>query len=72
MTGKHFENVTQKIVQRQLDENYLLNENQFGFRARHSKVLQCTRPTDHINLNFKNIMSMAVVFLNIGKAFDNT
>jgi hypothetical protein len=51
-TRKIFEKVIQKLVQRHLDENDLLNTNQFGFRARHSTKLQCMRLTDHVNLNF--------------------
>jgi len=71
-TGKLFEKVIQKIVQRHLDTNNLLNASQFGFRARHSTTLQCMRLTDHITLNFNNNMSTAAVFLDIGNAFDTT
>jgi hypothetical protein len=34
-------------------------------------TLICMRLTDHVTLNF-NYMSMAAVFLDIGKAFDTT
>jgi hypothetical protein len=71
-TGKLFEKVIQKIVQRHLDYNNLLNVSQFGFRARHSTTLQCMRNTDHITLNLNNNMSTAAVFLDIEKAFDTT
>jgi hypothetical protein len=71
-TGKLFEKVIQKIVQRQLDTKNLLNASQFGFRARHSTTLQCMRLTDHITLTFNNNMSTAAVFLDIEKAFDTT
>jgi hypothetical protein len=62
----------QKIVQRHLDEQDLLNASQLGIRARHSTTLQCMRLTDHVTHNFNNNMSTAAVFLNIGKAFDTT
>jgi retron-type reverse transcriptase len=71
-TGKLFDKVILKIVQRHLEERDLLNANQFGFRARHSTTLQCMRLTDHVTLNFNNIMSTAAVFLDIEKAFDTT
>jgi hypothetical protein len=67
MTGKLFEKVILKIVQRHIGERGLLNANQFGFRACHSMTLQCTRLTDHVTLNFNNI-STAAVFLDIEKA----
>jgi hypothetical protein len=44
-TGKLFENVILKIVQRYFEEKGLLNANQFGFHARHSKTLQYVRLT---------------------------
>jgi len=44
----------------------MLNAGQFGFRARHSTALQCTRLADHVTLNFNN-MSIAAVYLGIGK-----
>jgi hypothetical protein len=36
------------------------------------QVTACMRRTDHVALNFNNKMSMAVVFLDIEKAFDTT
>jgi hypothetical protein len=70
-TGKLFEKVILKIVQRHIENRKLLNANQFGFRARHSATLQCMRLADHVTLNF-NKMSTAAVFLDIEKAFDTT
>jgi hypothetical protein len=55
-----------------IEEKGLLNASQFGFRARHSTTLQCMRLTDHVTLNFNNKMSMAVLLLDIEKAFDTT
>jgi hypothetical protein len=69
-TDKLFEKVILKIVQRHIEEKGQLNASQFVFRARHSTTLQCVRFTDHVTLNFNNIMSTAEVFLDIEKAFD--
>jgi hypothetical protein len=71
-TGKMFEKVILKFVQKHIEERGLLNANQFGFRARHSTTLQFMRLTDHVTLNFNNKMSTAAVFLDIEKAFDIT
>jgi hypothetical protein len=69
-TGKLFEKVILKIFQGHIEERGLLNASQFGFRVHHSTTLQCMRPMDHVTLNFNNNMSMALVFLDIEKAFD--
>jgi hypothetical protein len=68
-TGKLFEKVILKIVQRHIGKKGLLNACQFGFRSRHSTTLQCMRLIDHVtlNVNNNNNMSMAVVFLDIEK-----
>jgi hypothetical protein len=71
-TDKLFEKAVQKIVQRHLTEQDLLNASQFGFRARHRTTLQCMRLTDYVTLNFNNNLSMAAVFLDIEKTFDTT
>jgi hypothetical protein len=69
-TGKLFEKVILKLVQRHIENRKLLNANQFGFRARQSMTIQCMRLADHVTLHFNNKMSMAAVFLDIEKAFD--
>jgi hypothetical protein len=71
-TGKLFEKVIIKLVQKHIEERGLLNANQLSFRARHSTTLQYMRLTGHVNLNFNNNMSTAAVFLDIEKAFDTT
>jgi hypothetical protein len=71
-TGKLFEKVILKIVQKHTEERCLLNAGQFGFRARHSTTLQYMRLTDHVTLNFNNKMSTAALFLDIEKAFETT
>jgi hypothetical protein len=68
MTGKLFEKVILKILQKHVNEKDLLNASQFGFCARHSTTLQCMRLTDHVTLNFNNKLSTAAVFLHIEKA----
>jgi hypothetical protein len=71
-TGKLFEKVFLKIVQKHIEERGLLNAGQFGFHARRSITLQCMRLTDHVTLNFNNNMSTAAVFWDIEGAFDTT
>jgi hypothetical protein len=71
-TGKLFEKVILKIVQRHTEETGLLNVIQFGFHACHRPTLQFIRLMDHVILNLNNNMSTAAVFLDIEKAFDTT
>jgi hypothetical protein len=71
-TGKPFEKLILKTVQRYTEEKCLVNASQFGFRARHTMTLQCTRLTDHVTLNFHNNMQTVAVFLEIEKASDTT
>jgi hypothetical protein len=71
-TGKLFEKVIVKIVQKHIEERVLLNSSQFGFQARKSMSLQCMRLLDHVTLNFNNNMSTAAVFLDIENPFDTT
>jgi hypothetical protein len=71
-TGKPYEKLILRTTQKHVEERNLLNASQFGFRADHSKTLQCMTLADHITLNFNNNMSMAAVFWDIEKAFDGT
>jgi hypothetical protein len=71
-TGKLFEKLILKTLQKHIDERGLPNTSQFGFCACHSTTLQCMRLTGHVTLNLNNKMSMAAVFLDIEKAFDTT
>jgi hypothetical protein len=57
---------------RHVEENNLLNERHFAFRARYSTALQCMRLTDHMTLNFNNSVSTVAVFMDIEKAFDTS
>jgi hypothetical protein len=67
--GQTFEKFVLKIVHRHIQEVDLRNPSQFDFRARHKTTLQCTNLTNHVTLNYNNTVPMAVVFLNIEKAF---
>jgi hypothetical protein len=71
-TGKLFEKVILKILQRHIEERGLLNAGQFGFHAHQSMILRCMRLTDRITLNFYNSMSTAAVFVDIEDSFDST
>jgi hypothetical protein len=66
-TGKLFEKVILKIVQRHIEGRGLLFASQFVFLARHNTTLYCIMLMDHVTLNLSNNMSMATVFLDIGK-----
>jgi hypothetical protein len=59
-------------VQKRIGERNLLNASQFGFRACYSTTLKCMKLVDHMTLHFNNKMSTAVVFSDIGNAFDTT
>jgi hypothetical protein len=69
-TGKLFEKLILKMLQKHIDGKGLLNTSHFGFCARHSTMLQCMRLTDHVTLNFND--KMYAMFLDIEKAFDTT
>jgi hypothetical protein len=71
-TGKLFEKVVLKILQKNTEERSLLNASQFAFHARYSTTLRCMKLSDHVTLNLNNNMSTAAVFLDIKKAFDTT
>jgi hypothetical protein len=61
-----------KIVLRHIEVRGLLNECQFGFRARHRTILLCVRLTINVTLNLNSNVSMAAVFFGTGKALDTT
>jgi hypothetical protein len=71
-TGKLFEKLILRTIQRHTEQINLLNASQFGFQADHSLTLQCVWLADHITLNFNNNISTAAVFLDIKEAFDAT
>jgi hypothetical protein len=71
-TGKLYDKVILKILQKRIEERCLLNASQFGFRVRHSTTLQSMTLTDHVTLNFNNKISAVAMFLDIKKAIDTT
>jgi hypothetical protein len=71
-TGKVFEKVVLKIVQSHIEERGVLNASQLGFHAHHSTTFQGMGLMDLVTLNCNSTMSMAAVFLDIGKALDAT
>jgi hypothetical protein len=71
-TGKLFEKVILKFVQKHTEERNLTNASQFVFCERHSMAQKCMRLTNHVTPNFSNKMSTALVFLDIEEIFDIT
>jgi hypothetical protein len=70
ITGKLFEKLILRTIQKYTEERILLSASQFGFRAHRCMTIFNMRLADHITLNFNNNMSTAPVFLDIKKAFD--
>jgi hypothetical protein len=64
-TGKIFQKVILRTIQRHIEKWGLLNASQFGFGALHSRTLQCMRLSDHLTLNFNNSMCAAAAFGNV-------
>jgi hypothetical protein len=71
-TGKLFERLIIRTIQKHAEERNLLNASQFGFRAGHRATLQCVMLADHVTLNFSTNISTVAVFSYIEKAFDTT
>ena len=53
-----------------LNQNNLLNENQFGFRPKHSTVIAVSKFADEILFNMERGKLCGAVFLDLSKAFD--
>jgi hypothetical protein len=71
-TGKLFNKVILKIIQRYVEESNFVSARKFGFRSRHSTTLQRIRVTDHVGTSFNNNISTAAVFLETENAFNTT
>lgn len=66
--------ITERIIltrlQKELEENNTIIDEQFGFRKLHSTELQITRLTEYITEGYTRRQSTGAVFLDISKAFD--
>jgi hypothetical protein len=54
-----------------VEENHILRDQQFGFRARHSTTQQVMRIVETVSLRFNENKSTAMTLLDIEKAFDS-
>jgi exonuclease III len=71
IVGKIFEKL---ILSRMLEfeeENHILRDQQFGFRAKHSTTQQIMRIVETVSLRFNEDKSTAMTLLDIEKAFDS-
>jgi hypothetical protein len=68
-TTELYEKVNVRIVQRHTEGSYGINAAQIGFHSRQSMTICCLSRTDHVNLNFNN-MSTAAMLMFIEKVFD--
>jgi hypothetical protein len=69
--SKLFERVILKRFNEFLNDNNLLPNHQFGFRAAHSAAHQLNRVVGHIKTNRSSQKSTGMVFLDVEKAFDS-
>jgi len=70
MIGKLFENIVLPRILHVVNECGLMQDEQFGFRPRHSISLQLARLVERITRNFGEKRLTGAVFLDVGKAFD--
>jgi hypothetical protein len=68
--GKLFEKILLVRILREVNERGLLRDEQFGFRPRHSTMLQLVRLVEKVNRNFDDRRLTGRVFLDLAKAFD--
>ena len=69
--SKIFEKVLRKQMNEYLEENQLLSETQFGFRARFSTTDALFHATETIRKNSDDGKNVAAAFLDLSKAFDS-
>ena len=66
--------IIERAVHRQLsefiDENYILNSNQSGFRPKHSTTTALTKFVNDLSWNIENKQISGVAFIDLRKAFD--
>ncbi|GFW01608.1 probable RNA-directed DNA polymerase from transposon BS [Trichonephila clavipes] len=68
--GKLTESIILHRLKKFINENNLLNPNQYGFTNKLSTLRPLLRLTEHISEGFQKKKSMGAVFLDIQKAFD--
>lgn len=68
--GKLFEKTIHARLLRHATENNLINQNQYGFRPRHSTIHQLCRVTKYVRKNTAERKTTSMVLLDIEKAFD--
>ncbi|GFU50464.1 probable RNA-directed DNA polymerase from transposon X-element [Trichonephila clavipes] len=68
--GKLTESIILHRLENFINENNLLNPNQYGFTNKLSTLHPLLRLTEHISEGFQKKKSTGAVFLNIQKAFD--
>jgi hypothetical protein len=69
--GKLFQKALLARIVRELNERGLLRDEGFGFRPRHSTMLQLARLVERVNRNFDEGRQTGEVLLDVVKAFDN-
>lgn len=69
-TSKIFERVLKEKIVSFIEENNILPQQQFGFRAEHNTVQPLVRIKNIVKNNFSNGRSTAMVLLDIRAAFD--
>ena len=70
MIGKLFEKILSARILHEVSERGLMQDEQFGFRPRHSTSLQLARLVERITRNFGEKRLTGTVFLDVAKAFD--
>lgn len=68
--GKVCERIVQTRLQRSVQDLNLIQDEQFGFRPKHSTVHQVLRLVEYIADGFNRNQSTAAVFFDVAKAFD--
>lgn len=69
--AKVFEKVINLRLQKFLEENNIINLNQYGFKKGHSTTHQVQRIVEKIGEAFNNKEMVGAVFLDVEKAFDS-
>jgi hypothetical protein len=68
--GKFFEKILMARILHEVSERGLIQDEQFGFRPRHSTSLQLARLVERITRNFSEKRLTGSVLLDAAKAFD--